>query len=360
MPIWPYNQTTLECYPPLPEHVSLPWDSSDEHLLQLATTNMETVVLNDRHGAISCALAEHSHAMLDSACAAHALKQNWQHADSPRISWFESLKTPCPAQQVLIKFPKSVDALQRYLDWCSQWLPHGTPIHIAGPAKHVPVAWLNWLEQHCQQYQQHKILRKSRAVSIVNAPLKHSEQPLWQGYRTSERLKLDALPLVFSRHREDRGGRALLNLLPDLNGRVLDLGCGNGLLGLTIKQRWPECHVELTDDAYSAVLSAQHNAEQAQLAVTCHHGDGCEAVTGLFDTIVCNPPFHDGHKQLTNLAQRMFQQASAHLDSKGEMFVIANRHLPYRPVLNRYFANVTQQGSDKFILYRCRLPSKHS
>lgn len=352
MPTWPYNQRELYCYPAVPDHVSLPWDAGDEYLLQLAE-QQPTVIFNDRHGAIASSMADDVQPVLDSACALHALRRNWPNTEAPQHLWLEQPNNKLNGfKQALIKFPKSFDALLRYLDWCLQHLTTDHIIHIAGAAKHIPVNWLNWLEQHSEHYQQHRIVRKARAVSLrLNAV---PELQTWLGYRTQDNLQLRALPLVFSREREDRGGRALLDKLPPLDGRVLDLGCGNGLLGLSIKQRWPRCQVTLTDDSFSAYLSSKANAERNQLQAECCHGDTCEAVSGPFDTIVCNPPFHDGHKQLTNLAQRMFEQAAQCLASNGQLWVVANRHLPYKPLLQRYFRSITTIGADKFILYHCQ------
>ncbi len=356
MPVWPYNQLELSCYPPLPEHVSLPWDSGDEYLLQLKGDG-NAVVFNDRHGAITCALGPLATSVLDSACAQHPLQRNWPHSDRPHITWLESGDTQSDNTQALIKFPKSFDALLRYLQWCWQHLGPDAAIHLAGPVKHIPIAWLNWLEQHCASYQQHKVQRKARAVSVQLAPSTCQELSHWQGYTSADGLNLQALPLVFSRQREDRGGRALLNHLaeqPNQSGHWLDLGCGNGLLGLTLKQRWPDSDFTLTDDSLSAVLSAQANAQRLGLTVDCQHGDSCENTPGPYAGIVCNPPFHDGHKQLTNLALRMFEQAKSVLADDGRLLVVANRHLAYRPMLNRLFRQVRAHGADKFTIYDCQ------
>jgi 23S rRNA (guanine1835-N2)-methyltransferase len=56
----------------------------------------------------------------------------------------------------------------------------------------------------------------------------------------------------------------------------------------------------------------------------------------------------------------MFKQASKLLSKDGKLLVIANRHLPYAPLLKKGFKNIKQLNSDaKFVIYQCTdaLPS---
>ncbi len=78
------------------------------------------------------------------------------------------------------------------------------------------------------------------------------------------------------------------------------------------------------------------------------------SVEETLDTVICNPPFHDGHKQLTSIAESMFHESFHQLRSGGELLVVANRHLPYTKVLKRLFRNVELISDDKrFNIYRC-------
>ena len=58
---------------------------------------------------------------------------------------------------------------------------------------------------------------------------------------------------VFSRDGLDTGTRAMLEALPELHGRVLDLGCGWGPVGVTLAQKYPECEIVMTDVNHRAV-----------------------------------------------------------------------------------------------------------
>ncbi len=56
MPVWETTGLTLSCHPPVPDHIALPWDAADDYLLTRVEP-LDTLTINDRYGALSCALA---------------------------------------------------------------------------------------------------------------------------------------------------------------------------------------------------------------------------------------------------------------------------------------------------------------
>lgn len=374
---WQYTGQELECYPRVPENIAQPWDAADEYLLGTMDRTSRALIFNDRYGALALNLPE-AQLWLESACARTAIERNlerngqnatrhWMSEPSEESDWPE---------QILIRAPKDFEQLQYWLWLCQQHCPASTSIYIAGMSKHIPVKWLKWLEAHCESYQQHPIQRKARLLTLNGLTLP-APTSLMQGYQAGG-LSFQALPGVFGRHQMDMGGRFLLETLERQSipvlGRVCDLGCGNGLLGLSLKSRQPELDLVMTDDSLAAVLSARHNIEinstllddpAISQTISVVHGDTLSAVDGPLDTIICNPPFHDGHRQMTNLAERMFSQSAKRLQPDGRLIVVANRHLPYLPKLKQHFRQVRQSGQNaKFIVYTCTLPrgskEKHS
>ncbi|MCD8524174.1 MAG: methyltransferase [Saccharospirillaceae bacterium] len=360
MPVWETTGLALSCHPPTPEHIALPWDAADDYLLHFAVAQ-PTLTINDRHGALSCALTQKGIPLVnwhDSANACETTRRNHQNnqlkLEAGQIILSED-QIPSSTRQVLIKLPKNLEQLKFWLQCARERLPHDTRYLLAGMVKHMPVSWLNWLEQEAATYRQEQVVRKARLLELTFTPLTSTAHS-WSGYQTDSGLTLSGLPGVFSRQQHDIGSRVLLEHtdLP-FGGTLCDLGCGNGLLGLTLKQAHPELNLILTDDSWLAVRSAQHNARQNQLDVCVRHGDILAEVREPLDWIVCNPPFHDGHKQLTNIAERMFEQSAKALISGGRLLVIANRHLPYAGKLRRLFQTVEVLSADsRFSLYLCQ------
>ena len=126
---------------------------------------------------------------------------------------------------------------------------------------------------------------------------------------------------VFSRDGLDRGTEVLLNALPPLSGRVLDLGCGWGAVGVALAARWPELDVVMTDINSRAVELARRNLAENGVTATVVQGDGFAAVEGRFDTIVTNPPIRAGK----GVVYGLFAQAKDYLKPGGELYVVIRK-----------------------------------
>ncbi|WP_430462452.1 class I SAM-dependent methyltransferase [Thalassolituus sp. LLYu03] len=354
MPAWNSAGLTLECFPPLPEHVAQPWDAADDYLLSEADTRLNTLIINDRFGALTCALPS-ARLWNDSASALSSARHNLAlnalpAADARMLATLADL--PADTRQILLQMPKSQDQLHEWLTVISTKAPAAT-ILLAGMAKHIPIPLLNWLQANADHYQQLPIRKKARLMRLQgwNKPLANR----WKGYRAFD-LSFEGRAGVFGREKLDIGSQVLLKhlTLPD-QGTVIDIGCGNGLLALVAKSRNTALNVIATDDSQAATESAAHNAQINGLDIQVRHGDILSAVTEKADLILCNPPFHDGHTQLTNIAQRMFEESAEHLTANGQLLVIANRHLPYLPLLRNSFRNVEVMSADqRFSVYACR------
>ena len=126
---------------------------------------------------------------------------------------------------------------------------------------------------------------------------------------------------VFSRDGLDRGTEVLLEALPELSGRVLDLGCGWGAVGVALGKRWPGLDIVMTDINSRAVELARRNLAENGVKATVVQGDGFAAVEGRFDAIVTNPPIRAGKAVIYGL----FAQARDHLKPDGALYAVIRK-----------------------------------
>jgi ribosomal protein L3 glutamine methyltransferase len=84
--------------------------------------------------------------------------------------------------------------------------------------------------------------------------------------------------------------------LSDQTQRVLDLCTGNGSLAVLAALAWPDVSVWATDLSADALAVAAINVKRHQLQnrITLKLGDGLSAAPGVFDLILCNPPYVNG------------------------------------------------------------------
>jgi 16S rRNA (guanine1207-N2)-methyltransferase/23S rRNA (guanine1835-N2)-methyltransferase len=362
----------LECYPKVKQQIQQPWDAADSYLIEHAKLGSQPAIINDHWGALTCfasQVAQSVYSWNDSFCSQRATENNLTNNSASNEVVLDNglIQLAENCDSIWIQCPKSFDQLHWWLAQALQQLGAGIEVSLAGMAKHIPIKWLNWLEQYCDDYQQLPIKKKARLICFkLSNKLPNIEAS--KAYLGPDQEKLSALPGVFSRDHMDIGSRFFLeqlNKLP-LSGKLVDLGCGNGLLStaclyqytnpLEPNQDRPPLELILCDDSALALHSAEGNlTARGYTQAQFYHTDALLSVTGPVDTILCNPPFHTGNRISTAAAERMFKQSANILAKNGQLLVVANRHLGYANSLKKRFRKVKLLASDtKFVVYRCQ------
>ncbi len=158
-------------------------------------------------------------------------------------------------------------------------------------------------------------------------------------------------PGVFSKSRVDLGTRVLVEKCIVKDGwRVLDLGCGYGVVGIVIKKLFPNCEVVMSDINERALKLSMMNAKLNKVEVSVVKSFLFENLTGVFDAIIVNPPQAAGLK----LCYSMIDESYSHLKIKGLLELVA-RHkkggsrLEHRML--EVFGNVMVKKSSGYRVY---------
>lgn len=358
-------------YPVLKDDPLQPWDAADEYLLNRlreedAPSGDPVLVINDTWGALTTALHPQkpttwNDSYLSRLALNHNLKQNG--LDPRDVTFVPGDRTPDRTYAlVLLKIPKSLAFLEDLLLRLRPLLQPRARLMAGGMIKHTPARAYRLMADIIGPVQTSLGWKKARLAEVAYAPeitslragLSPSEYQLEEFSWT-----LASRANVFSREHLDLGTRLLLKHLPggDRFRKIVDLGCGNGVLALALARLFPEAEILGVDESYQAIASAQDNARRAGLAgqeITFVVADGlAETPVGRFDLVVCNPPFHQGRAIGDSTAWRMFTQAKRTLREKGELLIVGNRHLGYHVKLKRLFGNCEVLGSDrKYVVLR--------
>ncbi|BBH17928.1 MFS transporter [Nocardioides baekrokdamisoli] len=140
------------------------------------------------------------------------------------------------------------------------------------------------------------------------------------------RLRLTSGSGVYAKGRLDLGTGVLLEEEPPAAGRVLDLGCGYGVIGLAIAKASPETTVVGVDVNERAVRLATENSKALGLADRCIFTTG--AVDGEFDEIWSNPPIRIGKEALHALLLQWLPR----LKPGGRAVMVVGRNLGSDPL----------------------------
>jgi len=126
---------------------------------------------------------------------------------------------------------------------------------------------------------------------------------------------------VFSRRRVDRGTRLLIGHMEVRpTDRVLDLGCGYGIVGMVAARLAPQGQVVLVDINERAVALTQENLRANDISnAQALGGDGFAPLVGqTFDVIALNPPVRAGNA----VVHMLIAQARDHLSPAGRFYLV--------------------------------------
>ncbi|WP_404361863.1 methyltransferase [Marinobacter sp.] len=344
------------------------WDAADEQLIEharnLAFEGCRLAVIDDSFGALSLALADfRPQPCADSAMLNSGLEINGPLNGLPVMKAQSWLSPPeGPFDLILLRIPRQADYLSWLLRWANSALAPGGRILAGGMIKHIPDRSAAVFGELVGTESVFPARKKARVIQC-----KGGEETLagwsgqWLGYHLPDSgLRLEGLPAVFARDRLDIGARLLLPQVARLaseqteGARLLDLACGNGVLGLSALHAHPGLDVAFSDVSSQAVVSVRHNAALnfPGREVSVDHCDGVPAGDSGFDLILLNPPFHEAGVVGDHIAMRLFQQASQSLRPGGRVLVVGNRHLGYHRTLRRWFGQVAQLDADpRFVVF---------
>ncbi|WP_405690567.1 methyltransferase [Streptomyces sp. NBC_00057] len=369
----------LARFPDDPRDPFRAWDAADEYLLrrlegfdESETVDLSgaVVVVGDRWGALSTVLAGHRPVQItDSYLAQRAtlvnLDRNGVDADAVRL--LSARDTPPDRIDVLlVRVPKSLALLEDQLHRLAPAVHAGTVVIGAGMVKEIHTSTLKLFERIIGPTRTSLAVKKARLIFCTPDPaLARTPSPWPYRYDLPEGIgpvsgrTVTNHAGIFCAERLDIGTRFFLGHLPARSGpdRVVDLGCGNGVVGLSAALANPEATVTFIDESYQAVASAEETFRantgpdaKADFVV----GDGpAQLPPASVDLVLNNPPFHSHQATTDATARNMFHGARAALRQGGELWVVGNRHLGYHTQLRRTFGNCTTVAGDpKFVVLR--------
>ena len=344
------------------------WDAADEHVLKTLDESefdtSETLIINDSFGALSCGVAalfsnseicfeadnKTSHLGLDANLTANTLDKKMTKIDSEST-------LPFTPSLVLMKLPKNLTYLNHLLIRLSKVLPEGTPLLIGGKAKSINKSIVEQINKYFGDAAPSLTWKKTRVIQCRfdgkrREALKNNHWKL-----PNSHLTITNKSNVFAANKIDIGARIMLDNMPKGDFKnIVDLGCGNGVLGLKAAQLFTDANVHFVDDSSMAVTTAKENWNNNDFPTEqgIFHWDDC--LTHLpedtdIDLVLCNPPFHQGEAITDHIAWQMFVDARQHLSKGGVLHIVGNRHLGYHIKLKRLFGNCELIASNgKFVI----------
>jgi 16S rRNA (guanine1207-N2)-methyltransferase len=321
------------------------------------------------HGALGVALARRGGTvtLLDSSWIALTMAQRTIERNGVTNACLCSEISVLPDQAgmfdiVAIAAPNDRKLTRRWLVEAHGALKNGGELFIAGANDHgirsaIADAEALFGSANVLAYKRGNRVAQARKLAGAKAP------PAWAGeggiapgtwyqFETQARgqiFQLRSLPGVFAYDRVDAGTALLLESLQLGEGaRLLDVGCGYGLIGL-LAARLGAAIVEMTDVNLMAVAAAGENIARNGIAhARAFASDGVpEGAKGRYDVVASNPPFHVGKSIEYDIARAFIERALYALAPGGRLILVANQFLRYDQVLRQGFEQVECLASNR-------------
>ncbi len=154
-------------------------------------------------------------------------------------------------------------------------------------------------------------------------------KPIEGGFETADGM--------FSPHHADAGSLLLASHFDGrLKGHVADLGAGWGWLATQALKAGDVTAIDLFEAEKTALDAAARNVtgQNAQFIWADVHNLSTET---RYDAVICNPPFHQGRAAEPALGVSFIQKAADILKPNGNLWLVANRQLPYETTLEQCF-----------------------
>lgn len=147
---------------------------------------------------------------------------------------------------------------------------------------------------------------------------------------------------LFSHAHADEGSELLASRFPvDFNGNAADFGAGWGYLSVMLADAAPRTNrIDLFEASHEALEHAKRNLAKncPDLTTRFFWQDlASEPPKEKYDLVIMNPPFHEGHAAEPSIGAAMIKAAAESLRGGGDLLMVANRGLPYEPVLGAHF-----------------------
>ncbi len=368
------EELELQRYPKRAKETLQAWDAADTLILRHLRDGDEprgvVLIVNDAWGALSASLVHLRPWSLSDSCLSHAasrenLRRN--RLDPAAVTALKSFDLlPACIDTVVMKIPKSLALLEDQLHRIRPHLHNQTTILAAAMTRHVHLSTLDLFKKIIGPTRTSLAEKKARLVFSKPDLDLHPPPNPWP--KTYTMIPGNEVVIshagVFAGERLDAGTRLLLEHLPRRGGpqRIVDLGCGNGILGVRAALNNSRAEVTFVDESYRAMASAEATFRASLGPDRLAHflvGNGLFDLehgappTVGFDLVLNNPPFHENHAISDTTAWQMFVESRDALRGGGELWVVGNRHLAYPGKLKRLFGNCDiVAGNAKMVVIR--------
>ena len=119
---------------------------------------------------------------------------------------------------------------------------------------------------------------------------------------------------------------------------IIDLGCGSGAIGLTLKEKFPRANITLVDISNEALSVAKKNADNLGLLVNFKQNNMLNNIDKKYDVVISNPPYIREDEEIEEIVKKNEPHIALYAKENGLEFY------------NQILSTVKNNLKEKFII----------
>lgn len=287
---------------------------------------------------------------------------NWsaaQEVEGTGAWGFGGLPSTPLADHAIVFQPKARDRLELLLQIAADGTGAKAPVFLIGENRAGIKSEMRRLPLYLDGVKKvdaaaHAVIYSGQSRQVEAAP------NALEAFRSKSRYEIAGLnidvasyPGVFGHNGLDAGTRLLLENTAPNEGKILDYGCGSGVIAAWMLASNTDSEVDCLDcDALAvAATHATLVANGVENRARVFAGDRLDHRTAKYDLIISNPPFHTGIRRDLTIVQRLLEVAPGHLRRGGKIQLVANVHLPYPKLLDKGYEWRVLTDNHKYRIY---------
>ncbi|QJC38089.1 methyltransferase [Enterobacteriaceae endosymbiont of Donacia marginata] len=196
----------------------------------------------------------------------------------------------------------------------------------------------------------HGILTKNVYFNINN----------YWNYYYYDNYRIYSLPGVFGGKKIDNGSQLLISTINDcifIKGKILDLGCGSGIISTAIQKSLKKKHLIYAIDVdakaiYSTIKTFNKNIIKN---INVFPSNIYSNIQEKFDFIISNPPIHKNLSFSLDFIYQMINNFKKNINYKGELLFVTNNFISYKKIFNNFSLKIYILSKNKnFSVYRIK------
>ncbi|XBC43575.1 MAG: 16S rRNA (guanine(1207)-N(2))-methyltransferase RsmC [Buchnera aphidicola (Meitanaphis flavogallis)] len=178
--------------------------------------------------------------------------------------------------------------------------------------------------------------------------------------QTWKEICIKTIPGVFSYNKIDIGSQLLISTFSkSIQGNILDIGCGSGILSVSLAKQSSKVKLTLVDTHIAALVSSQLTLECNDIIGDIFPSDVYSNIHKKFNFIMSNPSFHCNSKINLSFISTIIKDSVRYLKKQGEIRIVVNSSISCDQFFKYAFVkyNILKENT-KFKVYQAYQKNK--